>query len=63
MFRMFVNQVLEELAHKHNIRLGAVNPIMSMELSITGTSYVNVRDWADKLFGIYIKWLEGNGLI
>lgn len=43
MFRMFVNQVLEELAYKHNIRLGAVNPIMSMELSITGTSYANVR--------------------
>ena len=50
LFRKLANQVLEELAHKHNIRLDAVNLIMLRELSVTGTSYVNVRDWADKLF-------------
>ncbi len=66
-FRKLANRVLEELAHMHNIRLDAVNPIMSRELSVTGTSYVNVRDWADKLsgklFDIYINWLKEKGQI
>ena len=62
LFRKFANQVLEELAHQRNIRLDAVNLIMSRELSVTGTSYVNVRDWADKLFGLYIEWLKERGL-
>ncbi len=62
-FRKFANQVLEELAHRHNIRLDAVNLIMSRELSVTGTSYVNVRDWADRLFALYVEWLRENKLL
>ena len=41
LFRKFANQVLERLAHEHNIRLDAVNLIMSRELSITGEHYLN----------------------
>ena len=63
LFRKFANQVLEQLAHQHNIRLDAVNLIMSRELSVTGTSYVNARDWADKLFALYVEWLRDNGLL
>jgi hypothetical protein len=46
--------VLEELAHKDNIQLDAVNPIMSRRLTVTGTSSANLWDWANKLSGIYI---------
>ncbi|MEB3759611.1 MAG: hypothetical protein GSR81_02035 [Desulfurococcales archaeon] len=35
-FRKLANRVLEELAHMHNIRLNAVNPIMSRELRLPG---------------------------
>ncbi|OYT39153.1 MAG: hypothetical protein B6U89_04540 [Desulfurococcales archaeon ex4484_58] len=57
-FRRYTNQKLEELAYKHNIRLDAVNLILSRELSITGTHYLNTRDWADNLFTIYVKYLR-----
>ncbi len=57
LFRKYVNQVLEELAMKHNIRLDAVNLIMSRELSITGAHYLDTRKLADKLFETYVKTL------
>ena len=40
-----------------------MNPVIYRELSVTGASFVNVLDWGDELFGIYISWLEENGLI
>jgi len=63
LFRKFVNQTLEELAYDNNIRLDAVNLIMSRELSVTGTSYVNVRDWSDKLFSKYVEFLREQRLL
>ncbi len=63
LFRKFVNQRLESLAEQYNIRLDAVNLIMSRELSVTGAHYLNVRDWADKLFKLYVEWLRRNKLI
>ena len=56
-YRKWANQKLEELAYEHNIRLDAVNLIMSRGLSVTGAHYLNTRDWADKLFTIYIGLL------
>ncbi len=63
LFRKFANQALERLAHKHNIRLDAVNLILSGELSVTGEHYLNTRYWADKLFSIYVDWLRKNALL
>jgi intergrase/recombinase len=63
LFSKFTNQRLEALAHGHNIRLDAVNLIMSRELSVTGVHYLNTRDWADKLFNIYVEWLKEQDLI
>ncbi len=57
-YRKWVNQKLEELAYEHNIRLDAVNLIMSRGLSVTGAHYLNTRDWADRLFTIYTQLLE-----
>ncbi len=54
-FRDYVTQRLEELAHKYDIRLDATNFILSRELSVTGAHYLNTRDWADKLFSIYVN--------
>jgi len=55
--------VLEGLAHQNNIPLDAVSLIMSRGLSVTGTHYLNTREWADKLFGLYVKWLREKGLL
>ncbi len=63
LFRKFANQVLERLAYEHNIRLDAVNLILSRELSVTGEHYLNTRYWADKLFSIYVDWLRKNALL
>ncbi len=63
LYRKYANQRLEDLAHKHNIRLDAVNLIMSRELSVTGEHYLNTRDYADKLFSIYVEYLKERGLI
>ena len=57
-FRKYVNQVLEQLAIQHNIRLDAVNLILSRELSVTGAHYLDTRSWADKLFSIYVDHLR-----
>ncbi len=61
-FRKYVNQVLETLAQKHNIRLDAVNLIMSRELSVTGAHYLDTLNWSDKLFTIYVEYLKTIGL-
>jgi intergrase/recombinase len=63
LFRKFANQALDTLAHTNNIRLDAVNLIMSRELTVTGAHYASTRDWADKLFSIYVQWLRRNQLI
>jgi len=55
--------VLEELAHQSNIPLDAVALIMSRGLTVTGAHYLNTREWADKLFGSYVKWLREKGLL
>jgi len=54
-FREYVNQRLEELAYRHNIRLDAVNLILSRELSVTGAHYLDTLNYADKLFSIYVE--------
>ncbi len=59
-FREFANQRLEDLANKNNIRLDAVNLILSRELSVTGAHYLDTRNWADKLFNKYVAWLREN---
>ncbi len=53
--RKFAEQQLTQLAHQNNIPLDAVKLIMSRGLSVSGTHYLNTRDWADKLFEIYVK--------
>ena len=63
LYRKFANQVLTELAQQNNIPLDAVSLVMSRGLTVTGAHYLNTRKWADKLFGIYINWLKGNGLV
>jgi len=63
LFRKFANHALERLAHEHNIRLDAVNLILSRELSVIGEHYLNTRYWADKLFSIYVDWLRKNALL
>ena len=62
-FREYINQRLEELAYKHNIRLDAVNFIMSRELSVTGRHYLDTREWADKLYTILLKRLAKMGFL
>ncbi len=63
LFRKFASQRLEHLAFKNNIRVDAVNLIMSRELSVTGAHYLVTRTWADRLFSIYTKWLQEVGLV
>ncbi|MEB3816645.1 MAG: hypothetical protein LRS46_01705 [Desulfurococcales archaeon] len=63
LYRKFANQVLEELAHQNNIPLDAVALIMSRGLTVTGAHYLNTREWADKLFKLYVGWLKQNHLI
>jgi len=52
-YRKYANQRLAELAHEHSIPQDAVALIMSRGLSVTGTHYLNTRDWADQLFKEY----------
>ncbi len=63
LYRKFANQILEQLAHENNIRLDAVNLILSRGLTVTGAHYLNTRHWADKLFALYVQWLKQNGLL
>ncbi len=63
LYRKFANQTLEQLAHEHNIPLDAVALIMSRGLTVTGAHYLNTREWADKLFDLYVEWLKRNRLI
>ena len=63
LYRRFANQVLEELAHQNNIPLDAVSLIMSRGLTVTGAHYLNTREWADKLFSIYVDWLKQKQLV
>ncbi len=53
--RKWAEQRLTQLAHTNNIPLDAVKLIMSRGLSVSGTHYLNTRDWSDKLFAIYVK--------
>ena len=52
------NQILERLAHEHNIRLDAVNLIVNREFDVISKHYLHKRYWADKLFGIYVNCLK-----
>ena len=61
LFRDFATQRLEQLAHENNIRLDAVNMVVSRELSVTGAHYLDTRNWADRLFSIYARWLRAHG--
>ena len=63
LFRKFANQRMIDLAFRNNIRVDAVNLIMSRELTVTGAHYLVTRKWADLLFSIYTKWLKEVGLI
>jgi intergrase/recombinase len=63
LFRDFATQRLEQLAHENNIRLDAVNLVLSRELSVTGAHYLDTRNWADRLFSIYVEWLRNQGVI
>jgi len=52
-YRKYANQQLAQLAHEHSIPQDAVALIMSRGLTVTGTHYLNTRDWADRLFKEY----------
>ncbi len=58
LLRKWVEQQLTQLAHENNIPLDAVKLILSRGLSVSGIHYLNTRDWADRLFSIYVKWLK-----
>ncbi len=53
--RKFAEQRLTQLAHQNNIPLDAVKLILSRGLTVSGTHYLNTRDWADRLFEIYVR--------
>ncbi len=63
LFRKYTNQRLEEIARENNIRLDAVNLILTRELSVTGSHYLDTRNWADRLFSVYVEYLKERGLV
>jgi len=53
--RKWAEQRLTQVAFTNNIPMDAVKLIMTRGLSVSGTHYLNTRDWADKLFELYVR--------
>ncbi len=62
-YRDYATQQLERIATEHNIVHDAAKYILTRDLSITAEHYLNTRDWADKLFTLYVQWLQEQGLL